>query len=254
MNSPDKPPEDVKRYYGWTSDMNSAPHPTVDFDAFVLASDYDALLAQQNASLAMLAELQAQLTISDSLLKAALKEPEPPIDADYDAPSSEAPYGLNNPYGFTLDDIERILLEFKRGTTHFDSGDDAVIAWIIREWRSAQPKLAELRQTLNVAAGQRDYAIKSNAVNFDRAEELRKERDATREALERGAASVEAMGWKGLADEMRRAALTPAPADAKAKETSICAVCGEHANEHGAISHTFVGAKARSEVGGKNHG
>lgn len=69
------------------------------------------------------------------------------------------PYGTHNPYGFTFDDIERILLEFKRGTVHFDSGDDAIIAWIIREWRRKATERYALLSRLQAAHnGLRHYA------------------------------------------------------------------------------------------------
>ena len=82
--------------------------------------------------------------------------------------------------------------------------------------------------------------------------ELRTERDAAREAL-KDARECIAQGCADSDEHVARidAIITPAPANAKAKETSICAVCGEHANEHGAISHTFVGAKARSAEEGQ---
>jgi hypothetical protein len=49
-------------------------------------------------------------------------------------------YGMNNPYSFERADVARILEEFRKGTVHFDSGDDAIIAWIIRDWQRAQPE------------------------------------------------------------------------------------------------------------------
>jgi hypothetical protein len=44
-------------------------------------------------------------------------------------------YGFNNPYCFTQEDTARILEELRKGTVHFDSGDDAVLAWIVEDWQ-----------------------------------------------------------------------------------------------------------------------